>query len=119
MSRARDEKKLLARFRQLPDEQAKALMDFARFLSDRYGGEDVSQIPLDIQAIEDESVMAAIKRLRKSYPMLDAQDLFAEVSGLMGAHLTGGRKAEAVIEELEVLFQKHYHVLKDINDNPA
>jgi hypothetical protein len=57
---------------------------------------------------ESESVVAAIKRLTGSYPMLEKQALFSKTSELMSAHLLQGRDAEEIIDELESVFHKHY-----------
>ncbi|WP_242513508.1 hypothetical protein [Halochromatium salexigens] len=56
----------------------------------------------------DESVVAAIKRLRRVYPMLDPSEMLHETSALMAAHVLQGRDAGAVIDELERLFLARY-----------
>jgi hypothetical protein len=53
-----------------------------------------------------------MKRLRKTYPMIDPDRLLDEAAGLMSAHLLGGRPAREVIDELEALFDKHYRMLE-------
>ncbi|WP_338035843.1 hypothetical protein [Halochromatium roseum] len=55
-----------------------------------------------------ESVVAAIKRLRRVYPMLDAAEMLQETSALMATHLLQGRDAAEVIDDLEVLFVRRY-----------
>lgn len=57
---------------------------------------------------EQESVVAAIKRLRRVYPMLDPGEMLHETSALMAAHVLQGRDANEVIDELEGLFEGHY-----------
>ncbi len=59
-------------------------------------------------APEGESVIAAIKRLSKSYSMLNKGDMLHETSDLMSAHVLKGRPAEEVIDELEIMFLRHY-----------
>ncbi len=55
-----------------------------------------------------ETVVAAIKRLRRVYPMLDSAKMLHETSALMAAHVLQGRDATDVIDELERLFDGHY-----------
>lgn len=54
-----------------------------------------------------ESVVGAMKRLRRCYPQLDATALLDQASLLMSAHMLQGRPASEVIDELEVLFARH------------
>lgn len=107
------EQRLESAFRQLPAAQQDMVLEFAEYLLERYGEELPPQEPLWISRPDDESVVGAIKRLRSSYPMLDAQALLAETSELMSQHLTGGREAEEVIDELENLFRIHFEKLQD------
>ena len=50
----------------------------------------------------------AIKRLRASYFMLNADDLLNETSSLMAQFMIQGRAADDVIDELEQVFDSHY-----------
>lgn len=95
----------------LPDAQLQALLEYAEFLLERHGATPMSADPLDIPRTENETVVAAIKRLRASYPMLDAAKLLNETSVLMSDHALRGREAGAVIDELEQLFRRHYERL--------
>ena len=94
----------------LPEAERKSLLDFAEFLAERAGDPEpeVAQQPLDIPRPEEENVVAAMKRLRETYPMIDHGKLLHECSGLMAEHMMQGRPAPEVIDELEQLFQKHY-----------
>jgi hypothetical protein len=56
----------------------------------------------------EESVVAAIKRLRRTYPMLDGGSLLNETSALMAAHVLQGRPAAEVIDALEALFSARF-----------
>ncbi len=58
----------------------------------------------------NESVVAAIKRLRRVYPMLDPSALLHETSALMAAHVLQGQEAGGVIDELERLFVTRYEM---------
>ena len=69
-------KKLLEIYRNLPDEVAQQLLEFAEFLALRYQVEikDIS-LPEEIARPEVESVVAAVKRLSATYPMLNKDNL--------------------------------------------
>jgi hypothetical protein len=51
----------------------------------------------------------AIRRLTRTYPMLDRRKLMGQTSQLMAEHALQGRAVVEVIEELELLFARHYH----------
>ena len=53
-------------------------------------------------------MVKAIKRLSTTYFMLERTQMLDETSSLMMSHVLQGRDAESVIDELEVLFEKHY-----------
>lgn len=57
---------------------------------------------------ERESVIAAIRRLTLTYPMLDRGPMLHQTAALMSAHVLHGRSAAAVIDELEALFLRQY-----------
>jgi hypothetical protein len=107
------EQRLQSAFRRLPAPQQEMVLEFAEYLLERYGEELPPEEPIWIARPEDESVVGAIKRLRTSYPMLDAQALLAETSELMSQHLTGGREAEEIIDELEKLFHSHFEKFRE------
>ena len=96
---------------QLPEAQAQALLEYAEFLLERHGVAEVGGDPLPLPRADNETVVGAIKRLRASYPMLDAAKLLNETSTLMSDHALRGRDAGAVIDELELLFRRHYEQL--------
>lgn len=105
------EKRLLEILETLPEEQARALLDYAEYLCERYGANKDVPPPTDIARPEAESVVRAIKRLRATYPMLNPQKLLNETSVLVSQHVMQGRDAVEVIDELEVLFRRHYQKL--------
>ena len=115
------EQRLSEILQRLPAAQAEALLEFAEFLFSRQGvagreeGETVRAVeipnPIDIPRPAEESVVRAVKRLRATYPMLDARKLLNQTSELMTQHLVQGREAVEVIEELEILFRSHYEKL--------
>lgn len=105
-------KKLLAYYRELPDEVAQQLLDFAEFLALRYQVE-VKEIasPEEITRPDKESVVIAVKRLSATYPMLDKDKLLNETASLVSQNMLQGRDSIEVIDELEVIFRRHYEIL--------
>lgn len=93
----------------LPPASQQALMDFAEFLYQRDATEPApSAEKQPIPRPEKESVVAALKRLNLTYPMIERNQVFHEASSLMTEHIMQGRDAADVIDELEQLFEKHY-----------
>lgn len=117
----KQEKDLLALFRQLSAEQQQSLLDFAGFLQSRTQ-EQAATEPVELAEPElierpaEESVVAAMKRLSATYPMIDKASLLNEASGLMAQHVLQGKDSVEVIDELEVLFANSYQALKDGNN---
>ena len=107
-------KRLIEILEQLPAEQARALLDYAEFLCERHGVAPESGTPVPIERPAEESVVRALKRLRATYPMLDPARLLNETSVLMTQHVTQGRDAVEVIDELELLFRQHYQRLTGV-----
>ena len=102
-------KKLLAYYRDLPDEVAQQLVDFAEFLALRHKVEVKELLsPEEISRPEQESVVIAVKRLTATYPMLDTDKLLDQTASLVSQNMLQGREAVEVIDELEVIFRKHY-----------
>ena len=105
----RDEKEFLQCLRGLPPEAQETLFAFAEFLAAR-----AAQMPREfsepesIPRPEEESVVQAIKRLRRTYPMLDHSKMLHELTDYMTQHLISGKPAVEVIDELETVFQRHY-----------
>ncbi len=109
-----DEAQELARLYQAIDDAGRdTLLAFARFLAGRQPRVVEVAEPQWIPPVEGESVVAALKRLKASYPMLDASRLLHQSSALLSEHLMQGRERLEVIEELELLFQRHYRALRE------
>jgi hypothetical protein len=108
------ERKLLGYLRMLPEAQQQTLLAFAEFLSGRSQDEQpvaASLQPMPIARPEQESVIKAIKRLNATYPMLERNKLLHETSNQMTRHVIHGVPALQVIDELEVMFLRHYELL--------
>ena len=105
-----DKKKFLDIWARLGSDDRSALLAFAQFLDTRAAESrsETAAVPLDIPRPADETVIAAIRRLSESYPMLNKDTMLHEVSGLVTQHMMQGRGAVEVIDELEVVFQRHY-----------
>jgi len=116
-----EERRLLRLYRKLDAESRRMLLTFAEFLAQRAGEGDASGTghgaPIAEPELErrpaDESVVAAIKRLRRGYPMLDSGTMLQETSALMAEHVLQGRDAASVIDDLESLFAARYAALKE------
>jgi hypothetical protein len=104
-----EDRKLLELFEQLAPEQQERLIAFAEFLSGgatEPGG--AASEPAAIPRPENETVTMAIRRLVRTYPMLDRRKLMVEAAEFMAQHALQGRPAREVIDELEQLFARHY-----------
>ena len=104
-----EERRLLNWFRKLDRQQQQSLLSYAEFLSTQQTPvKVVIEQPHDIPASEDESVVSAMRRLSKSYFMLESQGLLNDATNLMSQHVIQGRDAIEVIAELEELFRSGY-----------
>ena len=96
-------------FSSLPEAEQKTLLDFAEFLKSRAPKvASVTADPLQIPRPDAESVIAAIKRLNQTYPMIERKTLLNETSDLMMQHMMRGRVAMEIIDELEALFERRF-----------
>ncbi|MEY6432989.1 hypothetical protein ABC977_11290 [Thioalkalicoccus limnaeus] len=106
-----DETRLLGHYRELDASDRSALLAFAAFLVARRADQQLARPPAEPRhepRPDQETVVAAIKRLSASYYMLDPGVLFGETSALVSAHVLQGRTADDVIVELEQVFERHY-----------
>jgi hypothetical protein len=102
--------RLLDAWRELAESQQLTLIQFAEFLQaqQKESEEPVSQKPLNLPIPENESAVKALKRLKRNYPMIEADmGLLDEASRLLMAKVTGTPDLE-VIEQLEALFAGRY-----------
>jgi len=108
MSKLTDKLQSLAM--RLNEDEQHTLLEYAEFMVSRSSHvvETISDTPLDIPRPQDESVVAAMQRLSKTYPMLNMDKLLHEASGLMSEHIMQGRAAVEVIDELQNMFERYY-----------
>ena len=115
----KSEKQLLNLYRSLPNAARSNLLDFAQYLVERYPSEpETAAEPLTIPRPSEESVIAAVKRLSATYPMLNKDTMLHETSTLVAQHLIQGRSATDVIDELEMIFLQHYQTLQSNDPGP-
>lgn len=117
----KSKKKLLEYYQVLPDDAAKQLLDFAEFLASRYQTviNEIS-LPENIERPEKESVVAAVRRLSATYPMVNKDTLLDKTASLVTQHMIQGRDAVTVIDELESIFRENYLALvEDFNKSSA
>ena len=104
------EQALLKAFHQMTPTARRTLVDFADYLSRRHpvAVPPVSEQPLKVPRPAEESVIAAIRRLAKTYPMLNSDNVFSAATTLMTRHIMGQQAAVEVIDELESMFKARY-----------
>ena len=104
------EQALLKAFRQMTPTAQCTLVRFADYLSQRHPvvPPSVSEQPLQVPRPEEESVIAAIRRLANTYPMLESDAVFSAATTLMTRHVMGQQVAVEVIDELEAIFKARY-----------
>lgn len=123
--------KLLSLFDSLSSQDRATLLAFAEFLKQRVDSTLLQGLqattpeksepepipePVPIARPEEERVVAAIKRLSESYPMLNKNDMLGETSDLLTQHVLQGREAAEVIDDLEVVFQSRYQAMVDARE---
>ena len=104
-------------FEDLPEKDQITLFEFAEFLKSRAPAvEPEITEPLGIPRPEEESVVAAIKRLKKNYPMVSQKEMLNETSEFMMQHMMQGKSAEDVIDDMEKLFEQKYKTVAGITE---
>ena len=100
------DRKLLELFGKLAPDQQDRLIEFAELLvADAPAG---AGDPRVVPGPAEETVTMAIRRLSRSYSMLDRRRLMGEASRLMAQHALEGRATDEVIAELETVFAQHF-----------
>ena len=108
------EQALLKAFGRMTPSAQCTLVDFADYLSRRHSvaAPSISQQPLQVPRPVEESVIAAIQRLAKTYPMIDSDNVFSAATTLMTRHVMGQQATVEVIDELEAMFKARYDDLQ-------
>jgi hypothetical protein len=106
-----EQRRLLSLYGALSAQDRSSLLAFAEFLTTREGVAAGRQEPQALQRSprpDEESVVAAMRRLSADFAMLDKGAILHEAAGLMAQHTMQGRPATEVIDELEGLFEREY-----------
>jgi hypothetical protein len=110
---------MLSVFEQLSAADRAAVRSFAEFLLHQARRAPATRAapavvpePEPIPRPDNEKVVAAVKRLSKTYFMLDKTKMLGVTSELVIQHIVQGRDAVEVIDELERVFETHYRELK-------
>lgn len=116
------DEKLLAIWRQLGGADRATLLAFAEFLQQRGARQNERPVrtasasiaePVAIERPAGESVVAALKRLSKTYPMINKSEMLSATSDLVATHIMQGTEASKVIDQLEEIFSEHYRQLRE------
>ena len=119
------EQQLTEYFQQLAAGDQATLLAFAAFLASRGGPSHNATVkppepvtipePEIIERPDEESIVGALKRLSKSYPMLDKAEMLNATSDLVATNIMQGSDPAGVINELEEIFSSHYAQLVSAN----
>lgn len=117
---ATTEKHLLQLFSQLAAGDQASLLAFAEFLSSRGASETVTvrrepiaiPDPEQIDRPQEESIVGCLKRLAKTYPMLDKNVMLKATSDLVATNIMQGGDTVEAVDKLERIFRDHYEQLK-------
>ncbi|MBF0296917.1 MAG: Crp/Fnr family transcriptional regulator [Magnetococcales bacterium] len=113
-----DRKRLLALWRQLGEEERRSLLRFAQCLANESRGEEaqespVPELPLAMPRPAVETAVAGLKRLKKTYPMIEADErVLGEASRILMQKVLGAADAE-VIDQLEAFFAQRYQAWRE------
>jgi len=124
------EQQLTALFQQLGAADQATLLSFAAFLASRGPGGSVPAVPVvqepvvipdpeQIARPAEESIVAALKRLAKTYPMLDKSAMLTATSDLVATAIMQGGDPSGVIDQLQEIFASHYEQLVRDNEEPG
>jgi hypothetical protein len=120
------ERQLLEIFRSLGPVDRATLQAFAEFLRQRVpSGTDATPAvsaeipePIAIARPDEESVVAGLKRLSRTYPMLSKTEMLNATSELVARHILSGTDSARVIDRLEDIFREHYRQFREQAGQP-
>ncbi|MEO5350014.1 MAG: hypothetical protein H7836_10235 [Magnetococcus sp. YQC-3] len=114
-----EQNRLLTAWKKLDQEGQRSVRLFAEFLSQQTDNQTaeqqktVPQEPLSLPKPAGESAVLALKRLKKSYPMIEADfSLLEDASKLLLKKIMGTEDA-TVVAELEELFASRYQAWRE------
>ena len=118
---ASSERALLELYRLLGPQDRETLLSFAEFLGRRgaTAGEAIRTVapevpePVPIARPAQESIVAGLKRLSRTYPMLGKAEMLNATSDLVARHIMLGTDPAQVIDQLEDIFREHYRTLRE------
>jgi hypothetical protein len=126
------EQQLIGCFRRLEAADRATLIAFAEFLAQRdpstvpaapapaaVATPAVTPPPEPIERPASETVVGALKRLSRTYPMLDKSQMLSATSDLVAQHILQGTAASEAIDALEQVFREHYRQLQQGCDDTA
>ena len=126
------ELRLIESFRRLSTADRETLQAFADFLAQRPAVRTVTEQagaratpavavpePEPIERPGTETVVGALKRLSRTYPMLDKSQMLSATSELVAQHILQGTDAAEAIDALEAVFREHYRQLRQGCDDTA
>ena len=116
-------------FRQLGAADQATLLAFAAFLASRGAAPAIPALPNEpvqqepeiiaepevIERPAEESVVGALERLSRTYPMLAKKAMLNATSDLVATTIMQGADPAGVIDQLEEIFNTHYEQLKTGN----
>lgn len=118
----KDRAELLELAARLDEDALEHLLSYARFLAGRGDGGRRELPSTDSPVIDPgpdgETVVAAVRRLRRVYSMLDPRLLLGEVGDIMTRHATEGTNTVEAIAHLEEVFLTHYRRLSAPQPKP-
>lgn len=100
--------KLLRLFGRLDEDRQETLLAFAEFLAAQPAESGAAAVVQRVPRPAEETVAMAIRRLRQTYPMLDRRRLMGDAARHLAQNALDGRDARVVIDELEIVFERHY-----------
>jgi hypothetical protein len=118
------EQSLLRLYRGLGAADQATLLAFAEFLGSRTALRPPAAVshtrvpvaePEPIERPPGESVVAGLKRLAKTYPMLDKSEMLSATSDLVASRIMKGGDPAGTIDQLEQIFREHYEQLRAMN----
>ncbi len=126
LSLPREQRQLLRLFSRLDSPRRASLRAFAEFLCQQQEAEEQGseraapepRVPEEIPRPDEESVVAAMRRLTRTFPMINRDALLDRATSLMTAHMLQGQPAAEVIDELQALFEEHYQIYLHQHSQP-